>query len=46
MAVEIDKVNDEEWGITHTHKHKFMARIILDSEEVRELIEEFKKVGF
>ena len=46
MAVEIDKVNDKEWSITHTHKYNFMERIVLDSEEVKELIEEFKKKGF
>ena len=46
LSVEISKVNDEEWSIIHTHKHGFMEKIVLDSEEVRELIEEFKEEGF
>ena len=37
---------DEEWSIIHTHKHGFREQIVLDSEEVRELIEELKKEGF
>ena len=46
MPVEISKVGDEEWSIRHTHKHGFSERVTLDNEEVRELIEQFKKVGF
>ena len=46
FSVEIIKVNDEEWRIIHTHKHAFREQVTLDSEEVRDLIEEFKKVGF
>ena len=46
MPVDISKVNKEEWSIIHTHKHGFKEQIVLDSEEVRELIEELKKEGF
>ena len=46
MSVEIVKVYDGVWGIIHTHMPMFEDRMILGDEEVKELIDAFKKEGF
>ncbi len=46
MPVEIYKVSDKKWNIIHTHKDGVVTFIILDSDEVKKLLEEFKKAGF
>ena len=45
MTVEIKKMDGEEWNIIHTHKSGFVKIMTLESEEVKELIEEFKEAG-
>ena len=46
MSVKIEKVYDGVWGVIHTHMPMFEDRMILDDEEVKELIEEFKEARF
>ncbi len=46
MSVEIKKMEGEQWKIVHTHKYGYERIMTLDYEEIKELIEEFKKEGF
>lgn len=43
MTHEAYRMSKEDWSTVHTHKG-FSGRIVIDSEEVRHLIEGLKKV--
>ena len=51
MTVEVHKreiysSGDTEWEIIHSHKNGLEESITMDSEEVRDLIEDLKRLGF
>ena len=46
MTVEVRKSSNIDWKITHSHKDGLEESVTLDSEEVRELVEELGRLGF
>lgn len=44
MTIEVRKSSNIDWKITHSHKDGLEESVTLDSEEVRELVEELGRL--